>query len=135
VAFVATVDGATRLWVRLLAADSARPLAGTEQAAYPFWSPDSRSIGFFAEGRLKRIDVAGGAAQTLAVASAGLGRTWSRDDLIVFARTSTGGLFRVSASGGAVTAATHPDTQQQTSYRFPNTDHPRAELEDQVIPT
>ena len=66
--FVASGDGPPRLWLRPLDQTEARPLAGTEGATYPFWSPDSRSIGFFAAGKLLRLDVAGGAPQVLATA-------------------------------------------------------------------
>ena len=72
--FVASCEGQQRLWLRPLDQVTAQPLAGTEGAKYPFWSPDSRSIGFFADGKLKRIDVAGGLPQVLASASIGLGR-------------------------------------------------------------
>ena len=66
IVFVASGDGASRLWLRSLASTTAQPLAGTEGAAYPFWSPDNRSVGFFADGKLKRLDIGGGAPQTLA---------------------------------------------------------------------
>ena len=66
IVFVASGDGASRLWLRSLATTTAQPLAGTEGATFPFWSPDSRSIGFFAGGALKRLDLGGGAPQTLA---------------------------------------------------------------------
>jgi hypothetical protein len=65
-AFVAAVDGAARLWIRPLHETTAHPLIGTDGASFPFWSPDAQSIGFFADGQLKRIDVAGGTAQVLA---------------------------------------------------------------------
>jgi hypothetical protein len=64
-AYVASANGKTALWVRSLDAPSARPLAGTEGAYYPFWSPDSKSIGFFAAGRVQRVDLAGGAPLTI----------------------------------------------------------------------
>ena len=60
IVFVASGDGASRLWVRSLASTTAQPLAGTEGASYPFWSPDSKSVGFFAAGKLKRLDIGGG---------------------------------------------------------------------------
>ena len=69
-AFVASGDGAERLWLRALDKTDAQPMAGTEGAQYPFWSPDSRSIGFFASGKLYRIDSAGGTPQALANAPA-----------------------------------------------------------------
>ena len=68
IVFVASGDGASRLWLRSLATTTAQPLAGTEGATSPFWSPDGRSIGFFAGGALKRLDLGGGAPQTLAPA-------------------------------------------------------------------
>ena len=76
IVFVASGDGASRLWLRSLATTTAQPLAGTEGATFPFWSPDSRSIGFFAGGALKRLDLVAGAAaprQTLAPALNGSG--------------------------------------------------------------
>ena len=68
IVFVASADGGSRLWLRSLATTTAQPLAGTEGAAYPFWSPDGRSIGFFADAKLKRIDLesGSGAARTVA---------------------------------------------------------------------
>ncbi len=61
IVFVASGDGASRLWVRSLATTTAQPLAGTEGARFPFWAPDGRSVGFFASGALKRLDLGGGA--------------------------------------------------------------------------
>ena len=66
IAFVATADGQSRLWLRSLVTGSAQPVKGTDGAEFPFWSPDSRSIGFFAEGKLSRLDVDGGSVRTLA---------------------------------------------------------------------
>jgi Tol biopolymer transport system component len=100
IVFVASGDGASRLWLRSLAATTAQPLAGTEGAASPFWSPDSRAIGFFAGGALKRLDLGGGAPQTLAPAPAARGGTWGADSVIVFAPTNSGSLMRVAATGG-----------------------------------
>ncbi len=104
--FVASGDGASRLWVRSLGATTAQPLAGTEGAILPFWSPDGRSVGFFAGGALKRLDLAGGAPQTLAPVTTGLGGTWSADGVIVFAGGLSLPLMRVSATGGAATTVT-----------------------------
>jgi Tol biopolymer transport system component len=110
IVFVASGDGASRLWLRSLATTTAQPLQGTEEAASPFWSPDGRSVGFFAGGALKRLDVrgsgAGGAPQTLAPATNGSGGTWSADGVILFAPTLTNPVMRVSATGGAATAVT-----------------------------
>jgi hypothetical protein len=69
-AYIASANGKTALWVRPLDAPSARPLAGTEGAYYPFWSPDGKSIGFFAAGKLQRLDLAGGAPLTSAMCQA-----------------------------------------------------------------
>jgi Tol biopolymer transport system component len=106
IAFVASGDGASRLWLRSLATTTAQPLAGTEGARYPFWWPDGRSIGFFAGAALKRLDLGGGAPQTLAPAINGVGGTWNAGGVIVFAPTLTAPLMRVSATGGAAAAVT-----------------------------
>src|SRR4030095_11686888 len=84
-AFVATVENQTRIWIRPLDSDTSRVLAGTEGVAQPpFWSPDSRSLGFFAESKLKRIAIAGGPPQTICDASAGPGSgSWSSKGVIV----------------------------------------------------
>jgi hypothetical protein len=90
---------ATSLWLRRLDSLSASRLAGTEDAQQPFWAPDSRSIGFFARGNLRKIDVAGGPDQTLADASFPLGGTWSPGGVIVFA-PRFGAMHQVPAEGG-----------------------------------
>ena len=118
IVFVASGDGASRLWLRSLATTTAQPLAGTEGATYPFWSPDSRSVGFFADGKLKRLDIGGGAPQTLATVTAARGGTWNADGVILFAPTTASPLFRVPASGGEAVAVTKLD--RQTSHRFPS---------------
>lgn len=107
IAFVATSrDGRTLLWVRSLDSPTAQALIGTEGASRPFWSPDSRFLGFFADSKLKKIEVTGGAPITLCEAPNDRGGSWSRDGVIVFAGSSPGALQRVSASGGLPTAAT-----------------------------
>jgi Tol biopolymer transport system component len=124
VAFIATADGRSALWVRSLDSVSARPLVGTENASAPFWSPGGESIGFFADGRLKRIDVESGTVQDLAAAAGGLGGTWNSDGIIVFSGGPDSPLFRVSASGGERTAVTHVNPQI-VGHRAPQflTDH------------
>ena len=102
-AFIAASGGHTMLWVRPLDALSARPLAGTENAVSPFWSPDSRVIGFFADGKLKKIEARGGAVQTLCDVPAGDNTaTWGRSGVILFDvnKADFRGLYRVAASGG-----------------------------------
>ena len=107
IAFVATgADGKSLLWVRPLDTLAARPLAGTNGAALPFWSPDSQALGFFADGKLKKIDVSSSAAVTLCDAATGFGGAWSRDGIIVFAKAGDLAIQRVSAAGGAPTVAT-----------------------------
>lgn len=117
--FVASGDGQPRLWLRPLDAVTAQPLAGTEGAVYPFWSPDSRSVGFFAPSQLKRVDIGGGLPQTLANVTNRRGGTWSADGVILFAPNNSGPLFRMPASGGEAVAVTKVDPPRQTGHRFP----------------
>jgi eukaryotic-like serine/threonine-protein kinase len=107
-AFTAAVGGKEQLWVRPLDALTAQALPGTEGATFPFWSPDSRFIGFFAGGKLKKIETSGGLVQTVCDAGAGAGGTWNREGVIVFAVQSFG-LFQVSATRGDVTPVTTID--------------------------
>ncbi len=106
IVFVARGDGVSRLWLRSLATATAQPLKGTEGAVYPFWSPDGRSVGFMAGNALKRLDLGGGAPQTLAPVTSGGGATWNADGVLVFAPITRGTLMRVSATGGVVAALT-----------------------------
>jgi Tol biopolymer transport system component len=107
IAFVAgSPDGKYLLWVRSLDTLAAQSLAGTEGASSPFWSPDSTALGFFAGGKLKKIDVSGGPAITLCDASDNRGGTWGRDGVIVFNPGNRTVLQKVSASGGIPTSAT-----------------------------
>jgi Tol biopolymer transport system component len=107
VAFVTgSTEGKYLLWVRSLDALAAQALAGTDGASSPFWSPDSRFLGFFAGGKLKKIEVSGGPPITLCDAPDNRGGTWSRDGVIVFAPNYPGILQKVSASGGVPAAAT-----------------------------
>ena len=101
IAFVVEdLQGRTSLYVRNLATMKVTLLQGTEDASFPFWSPDSTQIGFFANHKLQRIDAKGGSIVTLCDAVSGRGGTWNRDGVIVFAPTLAGELYRVSASGG-----------------------------------
>ena len=123
VAFSASRPGEpVRIWVRSLESLDARPLAGTDNARGPFWSPDSRSLAFFAEGTLKTIDAAGGPVQMvcrLPNAAASPGASWSRTNTILLARR-TGGLMKVAASGGEPTLTTVVDTTNgDASHVFP----------------
>lgn len=100
--------GRLGLWIRSLASTEWRELGRTEGAAFPFWSPDSRQVGFFAEKRLKRIDVANGFTYTVCEAAVPRGGAWGSDAFIVFA-TEAGNLMRVAASGGTPQAVTMGD--------------------------
>jgi serine/threonine protein kinase/Tol biopolymer transport system component len=111
-AFVANdANGHIVLWVRELAALTAQPLADTEGAAGPFWSPDSRFIAFSAGGKLKKIDASGGPAISLCDTNTGFPGSWGRSDVILFTPTVGQGLSRVSAAGATPTLATALDTK------------------------
>jgi Tol biopolymer transport system component len=120
--FALTVESSSRLlWVRPIDSLTARPLTGTDNGAFPFWSPDSRIIGFFAGGKLKKIDVAGGPPITLCDAISGRGGTWSRDGVIVFSPDSGTPLHQVSAGGGAPTPVTKLDAARgESTHRWPH---------------
>src|SRR5262249_5350862 len=108
IVFVDTSNGEQRLWVRAFDSLTSRLVEHTEDARYPFWSPDSRSVGFFSAGLLKKLDIASGSIQTLAPAPRGLGGTWNADGVILYAPTF-GGLWRINQSGGTPpTAVTTP---------------------------
>jgi len=120
-AFVATdSSGKTLLWVRPLDSLTGQPLAGTDGANFPFWSPDSRFLGFFAEGKLKKIEVTGGPPLALCDAPIARGGSWNREGVIVFVRGASAPLSRVSAAGGEDRPLTTLDrSRQETSHRFP----------------
>ncbi len=99
IAYVATRGGRSQLFVRALSALEPVPLAGTEGALTPFFSPDGQWIGFFADGKLKKVPVQGGPVRTLAEAPIGFGASWAANS-IVFAPSNGSGLFRVSDEGG-----------------------------------
>jgi eukaryotic-like serine/threonine-protein kinase len=109
-----TSEGKTLLWVRALDSLTAQPLAGTEEAGWPFWSPDSRFIGFFSGGKLKKIEAAGGPVQTLCDAPLAVGGAWNRDNVIIFAPNYADALYRVSAAtGGAPVLLTTLDASRK----------------------
>jgi serine/threonine protein kinase len=113
-------NGTRKLWVRPLDSHAPRPLEGTEGAALPFWSPDSRNLGFFAEAKLKKISVSGGPPEILCTAPDPRGGTWGTSGVIVFAPLAVGPLCRSSADGGEVTEIQRPDsTRQETALRWP----------------
>jgi len=112
--------GGTSLWIRPLESLSAQRLAGTEDAFFPFWSPDSRSVGFFVSGKLRKIDISGGPPESVCDAPNGRGGSWSPQGVIVFAPDVFGGLQQVPAAGGKPTSLIDLDrTRNQTSQRWP----------------
>jgi serine/threonine protein kinase/Tol biopolymer transport system component len=119
IAMIASSGDAPKLWTRPLGSVVARELAGTDDAQFPFWSPDSESIAFFARGKLKRIDLRGGLISTVADAPTPRGGVWSEDGTILFAPTTNSGLLRVGATGGAASQITSLDGVQETSHRWP----------------
>jgi eukaryotic-like serine/threonine-protein kinase len=121
-AFVAAdQSGTTRLWLRDLGGVKAHSLEGTENASHPFWSPDSRLLGFFAGGRLKRVGLAGGFPEILCDAPNPRGGTWGQGGDIVFAPQAMGGLSRIAAAGGEPVEILSPDaSRKETGIRFPS---------------
>jgi Tol biopolymer transport system component len=116
-AFTATTKGGPLLWVRPLDSLTAKALPGTEDADSPFWSPDSQFIGFFAEGKLKKIAVADGASTTLCEAT-GVGGTWGRNGVILFTSYQGSEINRVSEGGGLPTVVMRPNSSRQEIYHL-----------------
>jgi hypothetical protein len=117
-AFVAAAGGKPQIWLRPLDAERAQPLEGTEGALEIFWSPDSRSIGFFADVQLKKIDLAGGPPVVLAPARGPHGGTWNANGDILFAQV-VGPLHRIPARGGDAVAVTRVDPPRITAHWDP----------------
>jgi hypothetical protein len=116
-AIAATVNGKRQLWLRPMDGLRALPMPGTDDATYPFWSPDSRYIGFFAEHKLKKIATSGGPAQSLCDADEGRGGSWNREGVIVFSPIpALTPIQRVSDAGGVPADVTEP---KKGSPRFP----------------
>ena len=112
-------NGKVLLWVRPMDKVDARSLPGTENAVFPFWSADGRSLGFFADGKLKTVDINGGPPITVCDAAQGRGGSWNRDGTIIFSSDTQAPIVRVSASGGTPVPITKIDTSQHTSHRWP----------------
>jgi serine/threonine protein kinase len=96
-------QGKTSLWLRPLKSLSAEPLVGTDRASQPFWSPDGRSVGFFADGKLKTVKALGGPVFTLCEAPFPVGGSWSKEGSIIFVPNLNTGIYRVPVSGGSPT--------------------------------
>jgi len=119
IAFVAGVGTSQMLWVRVLASDSAQPLEGTDGAAHPFWSPDGRSIGFFANKKLNTIPAAGGQITVVADAINSRGGSWGADNIIVFSPDFRSFLLKVNVQDGKTSPATVMDQTKHTTHRWP----------------
>jgi len=120
--FLGTDQGQPALWTRSLKTVVAQPLAGTREAFLPFWSPDSRSVAFYAEGVLKRIDLDGGLVRPLAKASFGAGGSWNRDGVILFSKNPASPIYRISEAGDPKqrsrdSTAARPATPLPTFFR------------------
>jgi hypothetical protein len=120
----AQVGGRRQLWLRGMDALEAQPMPFTEEATYPFWSPDSRFIGFFAQGKLKKVAASGGPSQSLCDVPNGRGGSWSRDDVIVFSPANSGiSIQRVSAAGGVPVDVTKTKGDQRHPLFLPDGHH------------
>ncbi|GAC1648954.1 MAG: hypothetical protein NVS9B15_07970 [Acidobacteriaceae bacterium] len=120
VAFAASSkDGNQRLWLRTLSSAIPQQFEATDDASYPFWSADGRRIGFFANAKLRAINIATGEVSVIADAPYGRGGTWNKDDLIVFAPAITGPLSKVNASGGIAERVTQVPTASPEAHRWP----------------
>jgi len=119
IAYVAISEGRSQLRMRFLDTGVERSLAGTDGALFPFWSPNSKSVGFFADGSLKRTDIEGGMPRSLAEAPAGRGGAWNSEDIILFAPNVGGPIFKISALGeGKATPLTNVDAGSHRHPRF-----------------
>lgn len=123
-AFIASdlETGHSQIYMRRLGESDARPLAGTEGASNPFFSPNGDHVGFFAHSKLKRIPVDGGSAAILADAPNPRGAVWLPDDTIVFSPTYSSGLWQIEASGGEATVLLDVDLEAgERTFRYPST--------------
>src|SRR5262245_16103687 len=118
-AFTAATGSKVQLWMQALNSTEARALPGTQGAGDPFWSPDSRFIGFFADSRLKKIEIKSGLVQPLFASRIPLGGAWNRSGVILFGQSESG-LLLISETGGEVTQVTTPDNSRQDNVHcFP----------------
>ncbi|HEX8411217.1 MAG TPA: protein kinase [Thermoanaerobaculia bacterium] len=106
-----------QLWIRALDSTAARPLAGAENGSYPFWSPDGRQIAFFADGKLKKVGIAGGPPTVICDAPSARGGSWSGDTILFAGRYTP--IMRVAASGGTPVAVTRLVKGSEVSHRWP----------------
>ncbi len=121
IVYAALRDGVPKLYVRAMSDSEPRVLAGTDGAKTPFFSPDGEWIGFFAQGKLKKIAIGGAALQTVTDAPEARGGTWDSDDTIYFTPRNAASIWKVSAAGGTATELTTLDrTRGETSHRWPH---------------
>jgi serine/threonine protein kinase len=118
-ALVVVSQGRTQLWIRSLNAVAAQPLVGTENGNNPFWSPDSRFIGFFADGKLKKIDINGGPPQVICNAPSLSGGTWNAEGVILFSKAGEG-IYRVAATGSDPIQVSKTDTIRDLYQVWPH---------------
>jgi len=120
-AYVGVHQNATRqLFLRVMDGTEAKAIAGTEGASVPFFSPDGQWIGFFAQGKLRKVPAEGGAVQVLCDAPSGMGGDWAPDDTIYFMPFNTSGMWKVAASGGTPQEVTKLDRSKgEVSHRWP----------------
>jgi len=112
-------DGKMILWLRSLGELGAKPIPGTQAATFPFWSPDSRFLAFFADGKLQKVDISGAPPLTVCEAADGRNGSWNREGVIVFSPDTTTAVFRVPAAGGVAKPATTLDmTRGETTHRW-----------------
>src|SRR4029453_14563545 len=124
--FIAVSGGTSSLWIRSLGSVEARPLVGTEGVSFawspaPIWSPDRRFLAYFSQGKVKKIDVTGGPAQTICDGEGSSG-TWNRDNVIIFDPGGAGGVLkRVQAAGGKGEPLTALNvSRQEQSHLYPH---------------
>jgi serine/threonine protein kinase len=115
------VSGANKVSVQRIGSPTVTVLPGTDGASYPFWSPDDVYVGFFADGKLKKVAISGGAPQVLATATTGRGGTWGRRGVIVFSPQASGWLWKINADGSNLTSLTEKvfDGTKIVSHRWP----------------
>ncbi len=114
------IDGNTTLWVRDLGETTSREIEGSEDVSYPFWSPDSKSIGYFADGKIKKVLATGGPSITIGEAAIPKGGTWNQDGTILYAPVHNGGILKINEEGGPPTPVTELDpSREENSHRHP----------------
>jgi len=119
IAFVATSNGQSQLWLRPLGSTSGRPLAGTERASYPFWSPDGKALGFFADSKLKTIELESGSVRMVSYAAFPSGATWNGNGVILFVPGAGTPVSRVSDKGGEPAPVVRLEAPRQFNHRSP----------------